>query len=239
MDVFSGAVKMNQKCISPNESSSARMAFLRFALVWALLASSLAVAETPDHSAHEAMGHEASVAEDPHAHHRAMLQKTSYKRSEHDYKTPDLKLVGMDGEDTTLLTELNCGKPVMINFVFTTCTTICPVMSATFTQVQSLLGSDSEKLRMISFSIDPEYDTPERLREYAGRFDAGPQWRFMTGSLADLIAVQKAFDVYRGNKMNHEPTTLMRKSEGDPWVRIDGIASAADIVKEYERLIAP
>jgi protein SCO1/2 len=227
----------------PTGFSTTRMACLVSALAWAAFAGSLLAAETPDYSAHEATDHEAPAAEggadDPHAHHRAMLKTPSYQLSEHNYRLQDLDLVGMDGEGTTLLTEINCGKPVMINFVFTTCTTICPVMSATFTQVQSLLGPASEELRMISFSIDPEYDTPERLRKYAKRFHAGPQWRFMTGELADLIAVQKAFNVYRGNKMNHEPTTLMRKSDGDPWVRIDGIASAADIVKEYEQMITP
>ena len=51
------------------------------------------------------------------------------------------------------------------------------------------------------------------------------------------MAVQKAFDVYRGNKMNHEPTTLMKRADGDTWVRIDGLARAADIVSEYHRLV--
>jgi len=174
---------------------------------------------------------------DPHAHHRHMMESESYSRSVHDYQLPDLELVNMAAEKTRLLDEVNPGKPVMVNFIFTTCTTICPVMSATFAQVQSELGDESDALRMISFSIDPEQDTPERLREYAGRFNAGPQWEFLTGSLADSVAVQKAFDVYRGNKMNHEPTTLMKAADSDSWVRIDGLAKAADIVAEYHRLL--
>ena len=89
----------------------------------------------------------------------------------------------------------------------------------------------------MSFSIDPEHDTPARLSEYAKRFNAGPQWDFYTGDIDDIIGVQKDFDVYRGNKMNHEPTTLMRKSKADAWVRIDGLASGKDIVKEYRQLI--
>jgi protein SCO1/2 len=109
-------------------------------------------------------------------------------------------------------------------------------MSATFAKVQGELGQDVENVRMISFSIDPEYDTPGRLRAYASLFQAGDQWQFLTGDLKNIIAVQKAFDVYRGNKMNHEPTTLMRRAPGDPWVRIDGIASAAEIVAEYRGL---
>ncbi len=124
----------------------------------------------------------------------------------------------------------------MVNFIFTTCTTICPVMSGIFAQVQKELGPESAEVRMISVSIDPEYDTPERLREYAERFGAGPQWQFLTGDIDDIVAVQKSFDVYRGNKMSHEPTTLLRKSASDPWVRLDGIASAAEIVAEYRQL---
>jgi protein SCO1/2 len=174
---------------------------------------------------------------DPHAHHRHMMESSSYSRSVHDYQLPDVEVVTMAGEKTRLLDEVNPGKPVMVNFVFTTCTTICPIMIATFAQVQSELGAESDEVRMISFSIDPEYDTPERLRKYAALFNAGPQWQFLTGSLADSVAIQKAFDVYRGNKMNHEPTYLMKAADSDTWVRIDGLAKAAEIVAEYHRLV--
>jgi protein SCO1/2 len=174
---------------------------------------------------------------DPHAHHRHMLESKTYSRTLHDYQLPDLDLVNMAGEKTNLLEEVNRGQPVMLNFIFTTCTTICPVLSATFSQVEQQLGEERERVRMISITIDPEYDTPARLREYAARYHAGPQWQFLTGNLEDIVAIQKAFDVYRGNKMNHEPTTLMKGADGDTWVRIDGLARAADIVAEYHRLV--
>lgn len=186
-----------------------------------------------EHAEHQGQGD----GDDPHAHHRSMMNQKGYKRSEHEYRLEDVKLTAMDGSETTLLNELDSGKPVMINFVFTTCTTICPVMSGTFAQVQSQLGPEAEEVRMVSFSIDPEYDTPERLRAYANQYGAGSQWQFLTGDLDALIAVQKAFDVYRGNKMNHEPTTLMRRSPDEPWVRLDGIASGAQIVAEYRQLV--
>jgi protein SCO1/2 len=179
----------------------------------------------------------ASGDDDPHAQHKAMMRQQGYQRSEHAYTLEDLPLVGMDGKPTSLRAELDADKPVMVNFVFTTCTTICPVMTGIFAQVQKQLGPERDDVRMISVSIDPEYDTPERLREYAKRFNAGPQWRFLTGDLRNIIGVQRAFDVYRGNKMSHEPTTLMRRSSGDPWVRLDGIASAADITSEYRALV--
>jgi protein SCO1/2 len=187
-----------------------------------------------DHSGH---GNAAGDGGDPHAHHRAMMQQEGYKRSEHEYPLGDFDLVDMQGRNTTFKEAIDCGKPVMVNFIFTTCTTICPVMSATFTQVQNQLGAESDNVCMISVSIDPEHDTPERLVAYAERFSAGPQWNFFTGSEEDIVALQKSVDVFRGNKMNHEPTTLLRRAEGGPWVRVDGLASAADIVREYRQLV--
>ncbi len=175
---------------------------------------------------------------DDHAHHQAMMARKHYKLSTHDYSLTDTPLVDMNGRKTTLSTELNGGKPVIITFVFTTCTTICPVLSGTFAQLQRELGAEVDDVRMVSVSIDPEYDTPERLRAYAGLFSAGPQWQFLTGDLGDIVAVQKSFDVYRGNKMNHEPTILLRKTQDSPWIRLDGLASAADLAKEYRRMMA-
>jgi protein SCO1/2 len=184
-----------------------------------------------DHSAHrEHAGHE------DHSQHMAMMNQTGYERSLKEYPIPDLTLVNQQGERVSLKEVLEPEGPVMLNFIFTTCTTICPVMSATFAQVQLALGEEAAKVRMVSVSIDPEHDTPKRLREYAQRYDAGGNWMFLTGSYDDSIAAQKAFDAYRGSKMNHTPLTLMRSSPEVAWVRIDGLASAEEIVKEYRAL---
>jgi protein SCO1/2 len=58
----------------------------------------------------------------------------------------------------------------------------------------------------------------------------------LTGTLDDSVAVQRAFDVYRGDKMNHQPATFLRAAPGQPWVRLEGFASAADILREYRQL---
>jgi protein SCO1/2 len=126
--------------------------------------------------------------------------------------------------------------PVLLQFIFTTCPTICPVMSGAFSAAQGKLGADAARVRMVSISIDPEQDTPERLREYARKFKAGPQWLFLTGDLDAVVSVQKSFDAYRGAKMRHEPLTFMRAAPGKPWVRLDGLMSAAQLVAEYRRL---
>ena len=127
-------------------------------------------------------------------------------------------------------------KPVILNFIFTSCGAICPVMSRIFSQVQAALGPERDKVRMVSISIDPEQDTPAVLKAYAGKYGAGPQWEMLTGSLNDSISVQRAFNVYRSDKMDHLPTTFLRAAPGQPWVRLDGFASAADILREYRQL---
>jgi protein SCO1 len=159
------------------------------------------------------------------------------KRSLANYRLPDVTLVDQNGKPVSLREILSANEPVMLNFIFTTCRGICPVMSATFAQVQNDLGRDAGRIRMFSISIDPEQDTPPVLAAYAERFHAGPQWAFLTGTLEDGVAVQKSFDAYRGEKMGHTPLTLMRAAPDAQWVRYDGFASAADLSNEARAML--
>ena len=134
--------------------------------------------------------------------------------------------------------ELDDGRPVLLDFIYTTCTTICPVMSQTFAEVQKRLGSEASKVKMMSVSIDPEEDTPARLTEYAKRYRAGGQWSFYTGTVEASIAVQRAFNVYRGDKMNHAPVTLYRAAPGQPWIRMDGFVTPGAVLAEVPAQIA-
>jgi protein SCO1/2 len=177
------------------------------------------------------------ASDDPHAHHHHMMQQKSIKRTTASYTIPDVTLVNQDKQKVSLPELLDSDHPVMLNFIFTSCTAICPAMSATFASVQKQLGSDSEKLHMISISIDPEYDTPDALNAYAKRFKAGSQWEFLTGSLDDSVSVQKAFDADRGDKMNHAPMTLMRATRTSEWVRYEGFATADELAKEARSML--
>jgi len=181
-----------------------------------------------------------AIAEEAlHAHHHHAMPSVQdgYVRTLASYTVPDVKLLNADGAGVPLRSELaDPDRPVILNFIFTSCGAICPVMSMTFSQVQAALGPARDAVRMVSISIDPEHDTPAALKAYAGKYGAGPQWQMLTGSLDDSIAVQRAFDVYRGDKMGHTPATFLRARAGQPWVRLDGFASAADILREYRQL---
>ena len=173
---------------------------------------------------------------DLNAHQHAA--STGLKVSMVDLTVPDLWLVRDDGKKVSLTKELDDGRPVVLNFIYTTCPGICPVMSHVFSQFQDRLGLERSKVHMVSISIDPEQDTPARLREYAKTFSAGSQWQHYTGTVAASITAQKAFGAYRGDKMSHDPLTLMRAEPGAPWVRIDGFATAVDLVDQYCTLAA-
>jgi protein SCO1/2 len=75
------------------------------------------------------------------------------------------------------------------------------------------------------------------MTEYAKKYNASPQWQHYTGTVAASITMQKAFDVYRGDKMNHFPVTFMRAAPGKPWVRMDGFVTPDELMQEYRKLI--
>jgi len=169
--------------------------------------------------------------------HGKMAGGVRYTRKVESYTVPDLSLVAMDGAGVSLLAALDTHKPVMLNFIFTTCPSICPVLSATFSQVQQELAAEQNGIRMVSISIDPEHDTPAKLREYAKRYGAGSAWWFLTGSLANSVQAQKAFRAYRGSKMNHEPLAFLRAPRQTSWLRIEGFLSAQELASEYHQLM--
>jgi protein SCO1/2 len=159
-------------------------------------------------------------------------------RSLRTYAVPSVKLVRDDGKVVSLRDEMNDGRPIVLNFIFTTCSSICPVMSSIFSQFEHRLGTEADKVHLMSISIDPEQDTPARLREYAKKFNAGEDWQHYTGTVDASIACQRAFDVYRGGKMSHNAVTLMRAAPGKPWLRIEGFVTADDLVRDYRKLLA-
>jgi len=174
----------------------------------------------------------ATDGHDPHAAHRAMMNKANYQVSDVAYDVPNVSLLDSEGSAVALKALLDSGQPVALNFIFTTCTTICPVMTVTFAQMQQLLGPDAGRVHLVSISIDPEYDRPEVLAAYAQQFKAGDNWTFLTGGTDDIVAVLKSFDSYAGAKMNHKPVTLLKNPESAAWIRIDGLANGESLAHE-------
>lgn len=155
-----------------------------------------------------------------------------------NYTIPAVQLVRENGKRVSLAQELDDGRPVVMNFIFTTCETTCPLSSQTFSAFQRKLGPEAAHMHMVSISIDPEQDTPERLRAYAKKFHAGPEWQHYTGTLQASLAAQQAFGAYRGDKMSHTPLTLLRAAPGKPWTRIEGFVTPDELLHRYREMLA-
>lgn len=164
-------------------------------------------------------------------------RQNKFERSLHDYVAPDVELVDQFGAPVRLRDLIEAGRPVLVDFIYATCTTICPVLSAGLASFQRKLGPDAaEQATLISFTIDPDHDTPALMHEYAERYRARPGWHFLTGSHDDIEAVMRAFDAYVDNKMNHYPVTFMRAPGSSTWVRLYGLMGTRDLLKQYAEL---
>jgi len=166
----------------------------------------------------------------------AFATESKYRRTVESYAIPDVILVNQNGERVHLKEYLQSNKFVAVEFIFGTCTTICPILSAGYTNFQKKLGADTQRVKLVSISIDPENDTPKVMKEYLKKYRAQPGWDFFTGSRADIDTVMRAFNAYIPNKMSHFPLTLIKSPADDKWVRIFGLLSSSEFIDEYKKV---
>jgi protein SCO1 len=145
-------------------------------------------------------------------------------------KIPQARVVDQNGKQLNFYNDLIKGKSVAINFVFTTCTAICPSLTATFRKVQQEARTRGLDVQLISVSVDPTVDTPERLQEYAKKFKAEPGWTFVTGDKAEIDSLLRALGVAVVNKNDHTPMVLIGNEVADHWTRAYGLSSPKTIL---------
>ncbi len=147
-------------------------------------------------------------------------------------RIPDATVYNQNGRRLNFYTDLVKGKVVAINFIFTTCTTVCPPLTATFRRVQRELGEHMGRdIELISVSVDPTVDTPARLFDFAEKFKVGPGWTFVTGDQAEIDSLLKALGVAVANKNDHTPMILVGNDATGYWTRAYGLASPDTLVK--------
>jgi len=170
-----------------------------------------------------------------HEHHQHMLASAPVvTQSRHAYSVPDAVLLDGQGRSVPLRTLLAPERPVILNFIYTSCTTICPVMTGTMLQVQRQLAGAPHAPIYVSLSIDPDFDVPPVLQAYAARY--GADWHFLTGAPPEVQAILQHFDAWRGTKANHAALTLMRAANDTQWTRVEGLASAQELVGAWNAI---
>lgn len=146
----------------------------------------------------------------------------------------DLNLVAQDGRRINLRREAIGGRIAVVDFVYTSCTTVCPLASSVMAQVQDRLDG---RAVLVTLTVDPATDTPERLRRYAARFDARPGWLWLTGAKGDVDRALKAFGVYTPDWRNHPLVILVGDAERGIWSRYYGVPDPDRIVAKVEELV--
>ena len=145
---------------------------------------------------------------------------------------PDIELLDQNGRKIHFYSDLVKGQTVVINFIFTTCTTICPPLGATFARVQKELGDKvGRDVRFISISVDPATDTPERLKAWGAKFHAGDGWTLLTGNKPQVDELLRALGAFSARREDHSPTVLIGNDAHGAWARTYGLANTSQLVQ--------
>lgn len=151
----------------------------------------------------------------------------------------DRVLQDQDGKSVRFVKDVVGQDVVVMDFIFTHCTTICPVLSAKMVRLQSLLGARLGKgVKLVTMSLDPLRDTPARMKEWGAKFKAGPSWHLVTGPQEDQEAVLKGLGAYVANVAEHPPMLLVGNGKTGRWVRINGFPDPQKVVALIDELQA-
>lgn len=219
----------------------------------AVLAAAPALA-TPQHGEHGQHGdhrhaapdashadHAAPAAADPHAAHAAQLAAgaTGEQPAAADLSIPDVPVVTQDGREVRFYSDLVAGRTVAMNFIFTTCTTVCPPMGAYFGKLQDELGDRlGRDVHLISVSVDPVTDTAERMAAWGARFGARDGWTLVTGDVHEVERLLKALGVFTPDAEDHAPVALIGNDAAGAWTRASGLARPAELAALIDQAAA-
>ena len=134
----------------------------------------------------------------------------SIQPSEFSVKFPDIELLDHRNQSMQLNTLFDDKKNVVFAFFFSHCVSVCTTITLSLKTIQPDLPPDT-LIAMIS--IDPGTDTPELLDAYAKQHQIdNPNWYLLTGDNKQIVDLQKSFEAYRGNKMNHTTSLFVKRS---------------------------
>jgi protein SCO1/2 len=150
----------------------------------------------------------------------------------------DVELINQDGQKVRFYSDVLKNKIVAINTFFTTCTNICPPMNRNFEKMQDAVGDRLGKdVFLVSITVDPETDTPTRLKEYASRFHARPGWLFLTGKKENVDWALYKLGQYVETKDDHTSIFIIGNEPKGLWKKAFGLAKSEELIRILEDVI--
>jgi protein SCO1/2 len=143
----------------------------------------------------------------------------------------NVPLVDQFGEERRLFSDIIGDRVAIVNFIFTRCTTVCPLNTAILAEVEAMLGDRAgEDIVLVSISTDPEYDTPARMKAFADQFGASTDWAFLTGEAFQVEAVLGGFRAFVADPADHTSAVLVGRASDEYWATLDGFPDPQAIV---------
>ncbi len=175
-------------------------------------------------------------AHDDHSEHADHHVPAPYSSSS-EVSFSDLPLTDQHGQTVQLEQDLVHDRIVVMSFIYTSCTTVCPLVSSIMGRVQQQLGERvGSEVQLISISVDPQTDTPERLLDYSKHFQDGPGWSWLTGSPQAVTSMLKALGSWSADYANHPPLIMVGSSDNKRWSRYYGFTDPEVLVARVEEL---
>jgi len=175
-----------------------------------------------------------------HGDHKAMTKDAKPEQDMNiDLQFYDLELVTQNGERVKFKSDVIGDKLVAMTFIYTSCTTICPIYGAIFTQLQDLLGERLGKdVVLVTMTLDPTRDVPRRMKKEAIKYNAKPGWVFLTGKKHNVEQVLRGLDAYFADVVEHPPITLVGDGKTNTWKRFNGFPRPEHVVDMIDELKA-
>ena len=169
---------------------------------------------------------------------KADSASTAPERSPAEKYFSDVELINQDGQKVRFYSDVLKNKVVVINTFFTTCKSICPPMNRNFEKIQEALNDRLGKdAFLVSITVDPETDTPTRLKEYGQRFHARPGWMFLTGKKENVDWALYKLGQYVETKDNHTSIFIIGNEPKGLWKKAMGLAKAEELIRIVEDVI--
>ncbi|KAF1312137.1 SCO family protein [Pseudomonas sp. SG-MS2] len=186
-----------------------------------------------------AMASQLALAHAGHDHSGHAPQPPTAHQEKASVRFADVSLLDQDGMPVRLEKDLVGDHLVVMGFIYTSCTTVCPVVSSIMGKVQQQLGGRvGEEIRLVSISVDPQRDDSKRLQSYAKAFQHGPGWSWLTGSPYAITETLKGLGSFSADLSQHPPLIMVGDGHSGYWTRYYGFTDPAVLIDEINRLSA-
>lgn len=178
-----------------------------------------------------------SAGEDPHAGHAGHMPSAGELNANRvELDVPDVELLDQSGQAARFVSQRIGDNLAAVTFTFTHCTTICPILDGIFKRLQAEIADDlAQDTVLLTVSVDPVRDIPERLELHAAKVRAQPGWSFLTGDKQTVDDLLKALEVFVPNIVDHPPTVFVVDGRRQEWTRLYGFPKPDEIVAVLDR----